>query len=169
MGKKGRDIVGLDVENLVQLLNEALAEEWLAYYQYWVGAKVIEGPMRSEVEPELIIHAQEELAHAELVSNRIVQLGGTPVLSPMDWQKLAKCKYDAPEDPYIKNILMQNIDAEGCAIQRYSDLANLTYGKDHATYQMVVSILNDELEHEHDLTDWLNDFNLMIDEIKGAR
>ena len=33
----------LDVDNLLSQLNAALAEEWLAYYQYWVGALVVEG------------------------------------------------------------------------------------------------------------------------------
>ena len=36
MGKKAIEIANLDVELLIQMLNEALAEEWLAYYQYWV-------------------------------------------------------------------------------------------------------------------------------------
>ena len=27
----------LDVESLISQLNAALAEEWLAYYQYWIG------------------------------------------------------------------------------------------------------------------------------------
>ena len=35
----------LDVESLISQLNAALAEEWLAYYQYWVGALVVEGAM----------------------------------------------------------------------------------------------------------------------------
>ena len=40
----------LDVDNLLSQLNAALAEEWLAYYQYWVGALVVEGAMRSDVQ-----------------------------------------------------------------------------------------------------------------------
>ncbi len=36
----------LDVESLISQLNAALSEEWLAYYQYWVGALVVEGAMR---------------------------------------------------------------------------------------------------------------------------
>ena len=32
----------LDVESLLSQLNAALSEEWLAYYQYWVGALVAE-------------------------------------------------------------------------------------------------------------------------------
>ena len=43
MGTKGKEIVNLDVNNLIGLLNKALADEWLAYYQYWVGAKVVRG------------------------------------------------------------------------------------------------------------------------------
>jgi hypothetical protein len=34
---------------LLNLLNKALADEWLAYYQYWIGAKVVKGPMKDAV------------------------------------------------------------------------------------------------------------------------
>ncbi len=53
MGTKGRDIVEMDVDQLIELLNKALADEWLAYYQYWIGAKVAKGPMRGAVVAEL--------------------------------------------------------------------------------------------------------------------
>ena len=49
MGSKGREIVGLDVEELISVLRKAYADEWLAYYQYWVGAKVAKGPMKEAV------------------------------------------------------------------------------------------------------------------------
>ena len=45
MGTKGREIVGMDVEKVLELLNKAFADEWLAYYQYWLGSKVVAGPM----------------------------------------------------------------------------------------------------------------------------
>ena len=45
MAEIGRSIVKMDVEELLNLLNKALADEWLAYYQYWIGAKVVKGPM----------------------------------------------------------------------------------------------------------------------------
>jgi len=169
MGKKAVDIANLEVTKLIQLLNEALAEEWLAYYQYWIGARLMEGPMRSEIEPELLLHATEELGHAELVVNRIIQLGGTPILNPDKWTQFAKCNYEEPNDPYVKEILNQNLAGERCAIQRYQDLADYTNGKDHSTYQMVITILNDELEHEHDIEDWLNDLKRLEDDIKKIR
>ena len=82
MGTKGREIVGMDVEQLFKLLNMAFADEWLAYYQYWLGAKVMKGPMKEAVITELLRHAADELHHAHLIAGRIIQLGGTPVAEP---------------------------------------------------------------------------------------
>lgn len=169
MGKKAVEIANLEVDKLIQMLNEALSEEWLAYYQYWIGARMMEGPMRSEIEPELLLHATEELAHAELVVNRIIQLGGTPVLNPSQWAGLARCEYEEPIDPYVMNILEQNLRGERCAIQRYQEIAEFTNGKDLATYQMAITILNDEIEHENDIEAFMNDLNRLVEDIKKIR
>jgi len=161
MGREAIKISKLDVKGLIDTLNAALAEEWLAYYQYWIGARVMEGPMRSEVEPELLVHANEELSHAEQLVARIIQLGGEPVLDPADWSKFAKCPYAAPEDHYIETILDQNLKGERCAIERYQGIAEQTLGKDYATYQMAIGILADEIEHEDDLEAWIRDLERM--------
>jgi len=125
--------------------------------------------MRSEIEPELLLHATQELNHATLVVNRIIQLGGTPVLTPADWMKLAKCDYEAPVDPYVEVVLEQNLRGERCAIQRYKQLADFTNGKDHTTHQMVTTILNEELEHEQDIEDWILDIQRMKEDFKKMR
>jgi bacterioferritin len=169
MGKKGIEIIGIDKNKLIQMLNEALAEEWLAYYQYWIGARIMEGPMRSEIEPELLLHATQEFNHATLVVERIIQLGGTPILNPKDWTKFAKCNYEEPSDPYVEVILNQNLNGERCAIQRYKEIADFTNGKDHSTHQMVTTILNEEIEHEQDIEDWITDLERLKDDIKKIR
>jgi len=166
MGKRGIELSGVDSKKLIDLLNKALSEEWLAYYQYWIGARVMEGPMRSEIEPELLLHATQELNHATLIVARIIQLGGIPVLSPADWMKLGECEYAVPNDPYIEKILDQNLNGERCAIERYKNLADLTNGKDHVTHQMATTILNEEIEHEQDLEDWILDINKMKENFK---
>ena len=169
MGKEAIKILSVDRDELLKMLNAALAEEWLAYYQYWIGARLMEGLMRAEIEPELLLHATQELNHAVLLVNRIIQLEGTPILNPNDWSKLAHCQYEEPKDPYIEVILDQNLKGERCAIERYEQIANFTSGKDHATYQMAVQILNEELEHEHDIQDWINDIHRMKEEWKKLR
>jgi bacterioferritin len=161
MGTKGREIVGKDVDELVEMLNKALADEWLAYYQYWVGAKVAKGPMRGTVATELLEHATEELGHAELLSDRILQLGGTLLLTPEDWYKMTNCGYEAPEDPYVEVLLDQNIKGEQCAIEVYQKLVDFTKDADPVTYEMALSILTDEIEHEEDLQAIVEDIQLM--------
>jgi len=161
MGTKGRAIVGIDVDNLLEKLNKALADEWLAYYQYWVGAKVAKGPMRGDVVTELMEHATEELGHAELLADRIIQLGGTPLLKPEDWYKMTNCGYEVPEDPYVEVLLEQNIKGEQCAIGAYQQLTELTKDADPVTYEIVLSILTDEITHEEDLQALVEDIELM--------
>ena len=94
MGTRGREILGMDVNEVLKLLNHAFADEWFAYYQYWLGAKLVRGPMKDAVAAELLQHATEELAHADLVANRIIQLGGKPVTQPKLWYDASGCGYD---------------------------------------------------------------------------
>jgi len=162
MAETGRSIVKMDVDKLLNLLNKALSDEWLAYYQYWVGAKVVKGPMKDAVISELQLHATEELTHAELLATRIVQLGGTPVLSPDQWMKITNCGYDAPADPYVETVLDQNIKGEQCAIRTYSSLLDITREADPVTYNIILQIITDEVEHEEDLTALKEDLELML-------
>ena len=166
MGQKGRSIVKMDVDELVILLNKALSDEWLAYYQYWVGAKVVKGPMKDAVIAELTLHATEELSHAELLATRIIQLGGVPVLSPQEWIKLTNCGYDAPVDHYVGVILDQNIKGEQCAIKVYSELLDITRVADPVTYNIVLTIISQEVEHEEDLSSLKEDLELMLERRK---
>ena len=69
------------------LLNKAFADERLAHYQYWLGAKVAKGPMKEAVIAELLQHAADELHHAEMLTTRIIQLGGIPITTRKKWFK----------------------------------------------------------------------------------
>ncbi|HQG78530.1 MAG: ferritin [Bacteroidales bacterium] len=162
MAEIGRSIVKMDVDSLINLLNKALADEWLAYYQYWIGAKVVKGPMKDAVISELDLHATEELGHAQLLVTRIVQLGGTPLLTPEDWFKMTNCGYDAPTDEYVEEVLNQNIKGEQCAIKTYSHLLDLTREGDPVTYDIILRILADEVEHEEDLVALKEDLDFML-------
>ena len=162
MGTKGREIVGMDVEQLLKLLNIAFADEWLAYYQYWLGAKVVKGPMKEAVIAELLQHAADELRHADMVAARIIQLGGTPVAEPKKWYDVTSCGYEAPDDPFVEAILNQNIKGERCAIGFYKKLLEATQTKDPVTYNMVLQILQDEVAHEEDLQSLSEDLDFML-------
>jgi len=162
MGTRGIEIVGMDVKKLLEMLQKAYCDEWLAYYQYWLGAKIVKGPMKDAVIAELEQHATEELSHALLVTSRIIQLGGTPITKPAEWYKWTNCGYDAPEDAYVKVILEQNIKGEQCAIDVYQKMIQETQTKDPVTSNMALTILEQEVEHEEDLQSLLEDLELMV-------
>jgi len=161
MNSKGKEIVKVNVEKLIEQLNKAYAYEWLAYYQYWLGAKIAVGPVRGAVTMELEEHAKEELEHAEKLSKRILELGGTPVLSPEEWYKMSNCGYEAPKDPHVEKLLEQNIKGEQCAIQVYNKLLEFTKEGDPITWRLVLEILEDEIEHEFELQSLLEDIRKM--------
>jgi bacterioferritin len=163
MGSRAREILGMDADKVLDLLQRAFADEWLAYYQYWLGAKVCRGPMKDAVVAELNLHATEELGHAVLVADRIIQLGGTPLTAPKQWYEKTNCGYDPPDDSFVRVILEQNIKGEQCAISVYKAMMDATKDKDMVTYNMALTIMTDEVEHEEDLQSLLEDFELMIE------
>ncbi len=157
MGTKGREIVQVDVKTLIELLKNAYADEWLAYYQYWVSAQIVKGRRRNEVVSELTEHAGDELRHAEMLSERIMHLGGTPITNITELNEKANCKYADPANPDSVEILKQVIDGERCAIDVYNKLLDILRHKDPVTYHVILEILEDEIEHEEDFETILED------------
>lgn len=152
----------IDVPKLLGLLNAALSEEWLAFYQYWVAGFVVEGAMRADVQREFEEHATEEYNHAKLLADRIVQLEGVPVLDPAQWTMLARCKYSPPIKNDVVTLLKENIAAERCAIIRYEEIASLTNNVDYTTCDIAKRIMAEEEEHEQDLQDCLRDVEWIL-------
>ena len=157
MGDQAKKIVSMDVKKLINELNKALSDEWLATYQYWVGSKIVEGPFSSVIIKELEEHSKEEYEHAEIISTRIIQLGGTPIIDPRDWFKHSTCGYIRPKNFDQISILKDNIKGERCAIGVYNNLLNELKGKDHITFHLIEKILEEEVEHEEDLQNILED------------
>jgi bacterioferritin len=158
---QAKKIADTDVEKLIKLLNKAYSDEWLSYYQYWIGSKIVRGPNKEAVIAELTLHATEELGNAVLLTTRIIQLGGTPVIDPRDFYILSNCGYDEPDDPYVIKVLKQNIKGEQCAINNFNSLLKMTRDKDPVTYNIILGIEQMEVEHEADLQALLDDICVM--------
>jgi bacterioferritin len=167
MAIRGMSILkGIEVDKVNELLYKAYCDEWLAYYQYFIEAKVVKGIMKDAAIVELDQHAADELRHATMVADRMLQLGGTPALHPKEWLQHSNCGYEAPENPDVLSVLEQAIKGEQCAISVYSEIADITREKDIVTYDMVSQILADEVEHEEDLQALYDDIHEFIEDIK---
>lgn len=169
MAKFGNSIIkGLEISEIITVLNKAYADEWLAYYQYFIEAKVIKGIMKDAAIVELTQHAADELRHATMVADRIIQLGGTPLLNPKDWFTHSSCGYGEPKEFDVVNILQDAIKGEQCAISIYSKLVDMTRDKDIVTYDIVSQILADEVEHEEDLQALHDDITEFVTDLKKS-
>lgn len=168
MAQVGNSIIKeVNIIDIINLLNRAYADEWLAYYQYFIEAKVIKGLMKDSIIAELNEHAADELRHADMIANRILQLGGTPLLNPKEWFKFSNCNYEEPKDFDVVAILEDAIKGEQCAIKTYSQILEITREKDIVTYDIVSQILADEVEHEEDLQSVYEDITGFFQELKG--
>jgi len=167
MAKRGNSIIkGIDISEVIGLLNRAYADEWLAYYQYFIEAKVVKGIIKDATVAELNQHALDELRHANLIAERILQLGGTPLLNPKDWFTHTNCGYEEPKEFDVLAILKDSIKGEQCAISTYATIAEIVKDKDIVTYDLVSQILADEVEHEEDLQALFDDITEFIESIK---
>lgn len=154
--------IGVDVNATVAMLNKALADEYLAAQQYLAPIGLAVGKLRPEVETEFQKHYEEELKHAQMLKDRIIKLGGTPLQSPEEWYAHTNCGYTKPTDYNTKVLVVQNLEAERKAEDVY--LAIMKACKeagDMVTYKIARNILIDEEEHEQDLEDFLNDMEII--------
>ncbi|MFQ5708584.1 MAG: DNA protection during starvation protein [bacterium] len=138
---------GVDVEDLLEKLIDAAGAEFTTYYYYTLLRMYLAG---NEDYKEICEDARlEDRAHFELITPRIYELGGDLPHDIRDFADRAGCP-DAylPDDPTPVNILTVLLEAERCAIRTWSEVCDLTFGKDPRTYDMASRILQEEVEHE---------------------
>ena len=151
MGTKGKAIVGLDVEDLLVDLNRAYADEWLAAYAYNYMGQVVTGrPAARHLSELLLDTSKDELEHQEELAKRILSLGGKPVADITKLVEASNAGYPMPpaDGKDFEGIIKTVIAAEQDAIAVYHRLAQKTHSKDSITYNLILHILEEEVEHE---------------------
>ena len=69
-------------EELIERLNQDLADELGAIIQYIVYAARATGPYRPQLSQFFLAEVADEQLHAQFLANKIVALGGTPTTTP---------------------------------------------------------------------------------------
>jgi bacterioferritin len=77
---------------LLEGLNEDLQGEFQAVIMYRLYASMVQGPYRQELRNFFAAEIPEELAHAQLLADKIAALGGTPAASPAPVTVVADAK-----------------------------------------------------------------------------
>ncbi|WP_198971420.1 ferritin-like domain-containing protein [Xylophilus sp. ASV27] len=141
-------------EAIIKLLNDALATELVCVLRYKRHHFTADGLASPAIAKEFLVHANEEAAHADLLAERIVQLGGDPDFSPSTLTSRSHADYDESKD--LKAMLRANLVAERVAVESYRQMIHLLADKDPTTRRMLEGILAQEEEHADELKDWLH-------------
>jgi bacterioferritin len=152
----------MQTPGLIDALNRAVSDEWLAFYQYWIGAQVAAGPLEPKVTEEFMQHAMDEYGHATTIAKRIYALKGQLPLTPRQWWLNHYCGYVMPTNPMTVSLLAQNIKAEGCAIGFYEGLSDQIVTLDPITRDLLQPILEKEKEHRRDLVEILDKIQALM-------
>src|SRR5512136_666888 len=135
MPKVARQVVekaGIDVEKLVDLLVKNAAAELTTFYYYTILRVNLIG-LEGETIKEIAETARvEDRNHFEALVPRIYELGGKLPESMVDFHNCSACPpASLPKDPTnVKAMLTVLVEAERCAVRGYTNICNLTAGKD---------------------------------------
>lgn len=129
-------------EEFINELNMDLAFEYSAAIQYIQHAATVKGSGYTTFIDELLKHADEEIEHAKMISDKISYLGGVPTLNVQ--------KRKSSEDTV--EMLRQDLNDEQTAVARYRTRINQAKElNEFGTVEMLMKIIADEEEHENDL------------------
>lgn len=143
----------LDPEQVIQMLQGALATELVCVLRYKRHYYVAKGIKARFAATEFLEHAAEEMNHADRLAERIVQLGGEPDLDPDGLSGRAHAQYHAGTE--ITEMITEDLVAERIAIESYREMVQFIGDRDPTTRTLLEEILASEEEHADDLTDLL--------------
>jgi bacterioferritin len=135
------------------LLNEALASEIVCALRYRRHHFMARALAAKRIAEEFLVHSDEELSHADLIADRIVQLGGEPDLSPATLAQRSHAEY-VPASSIVE-MIKENLVAERIAIDSYRGLIEYIGEDDPTTRRMLEGILGVEEAHADELADLL--------------
>ena len=142
-----------DRDTVVKILNEALATEIVCVLRYKRHYFMASGINAESVATEFLQHANEEQGHADLIAQRIVQLGGEPNFNPDGLTTRSHAEY--VEGETLIDMIKEDLVAERIAIDSYREMINYVNTDDPTTRRMLEGILAMEEEHAEDLNSLL--------------
>lgn len=143
----------LDPQEVVQLLNDALATELVCALRYRRHYYMAQGLKARFAASEFLEHAQQEMEHADQLAQRIVQLGGEPDFNPDTLTQRSHAQYHAGSA--LREMLVEDLVSERIAIESYREMVRYFGDRDPTSRRLMEEILAVEEEHADDLIDLL--------------
>jgi bacterioferritin len=142
-----------DRKQVVKVLNDVLATELVCMLRYKRHYYMAAGFSSESVKAEFLEHAADEQSHAELIAERITQLGGEPDFNPQTLTERSNSEY--VEAVTLRSMLEEDLVAERTAVETYSEITRWLGSDDPTSRRVIEKILQKEEEHAEDLTSLL--------------
>jgi bacterioferritin len=146
-----------DREQVIKILNEALATEIVCVLRYKSHYFRADGINASVAAEEFLEHAQQEQDHADWLAERIVQLDGTPNFAPEGLASRAHSEFIAGES--LREMIQEDLVAERIAIDSYREIIQYLGDRDPTSRRIMENILAQEEEHADDMAGLLADID----------
>lgn len=144
----------LDLNQVLQYLNEALASELMCVLRYRHHQIVAKGINYPQVAAEFAQHAETEHEHAMRIAERIDQLGGDPDFNPATILPRASTEYGSSGAQIeLVELIKEDLVAERIVIEIYRKLVSYFGNADPTSRRMFEDLLADEEDHANDLSD----------------
>jgi len=130
-----------------------LATELVCILRYTYHSIAAMGIHSDAVKEEFAEHAKDEAEHADMIGERINQLGGKPNLNPDGLPSRSATQY--VEGSTLESMIKENLVAERIAIETYREMIRYFSNHDPTTRRMLETILAKEEEHANDMQDLL--------------
>lgn len=132
-------------EEMIAILNRALASEWSAFLQYWHHYFMASDLHSAELKDFWKDEAEDELEHAQQLGERIQLLGGVPCTRPEEIAQQTPTPVEYGHD--LRSMLEADLAAERATIMFYTDIVRHCGNDDIVTRRMFEDFLEDEEEH----------------------
>jgi len=142
-----------DRQQVLKVLNEALATEIVCVLRYKRHYYMAQGISSDSVKAEFLQHATEEQQHADWIAERITQLGGEPDFNPKGLADRSHSEY--VEGKTLVDMIKEDLVAERIAIQTYQEIIRWLGDGDPTTKILIEQINKVEEEHANDMSDLL--------------
>jgi bacterioferritin len=145
-----------DVKKVIERLNQLRSTEIVSYLQYKQHAYMAVSLLGPGIKSEFIEHADEELKHADMLAERIAQLGGVPLYDLCEIAQKAASQQVKPEQGVtLEQMVLADLQVERAQVEAYTTFIRQIGNDDPVTRRMLEDILIDTEHHASELRDML--------------
>lgn len=146
-----------DAQRIIQRMNEMRSTEICSYLQYKQHAYMVVSLMGVGAREEFLEHANEELKHADMLGERIQQLGGVPIFDPAEIARVAsQVHIHVTQGATVEEMVREDLEVEIAQVNAYMAFIREVGFDDPTTRRVLEDILKDTEAHANELNDMLS-------------